>query len=411
MIGNDSLGMMVNEYRGKVVRVIEGTGSGQERAIASNDKTTLSLTSAWTVEPDSSSRFVVCEGGWNFGALSKSSPATFTVPNRKGAVMHILGRSANVNDRECASELSPLTRHTIGGAAADNAVADKPIFGLTSAGRGTVQVGAIGFENLSNVRSISAGTLTLHCWNELKGVSSVRLAAGVDAAAGSISVTAADAYEGMLLQVGAEVLVVREIEGLTYEVERGAYRSVASAHDADEPVYHLSRHVSVLAFPKGFFGTPASGSYSHVLSLPCRRVVVAELFVTNARGNSQVGSNCYSGLVDGGIRTLSGGQISIQVDGVLAVQSDAVPAIQVDAAKSVRDVFATVNEAPSDGDVVVRVTRDGVAYCELTIASGDTTSDVVRGLAPLEPAWRLGLDVVSVGAGMPGSGLTVAIRL
>jgi hypothetical protein len=75
-------------------------------------------------------------------------------------------------------------------------------------------------------------------------------------------------------------------------------------------------------------------------------------------------------------------------------------------------VFATINEAPSDGEVVVRVTRDGEEVCLLTIESGETLSNVVRGaeLAPLNPAWRLGLDVLSVGGGSAGSGLTVSIR-
>jgi hypothetical protein len=137
------------------------------------------------------------------------------------------------------------------------------------------------------------------------------------------------------------------------------------------------------------------------------------LFVTNARGNSQVGSACYAGLEDGGIRTLSGGQITMQVDGTLAVQSDAVPAIQADAKRAVRDVFATLNEAPTDGEVVVRVTRDGESYCELTILAGETVSDVVAGrtLPAIDPDWRLGLDIVSVGGGSTGVGLTVTIRL
>ena len=41
----------------------------------------------------------------------------FRVPNRENAVVHISGRAANVHDRECSYELSPLTRWTIGGAA------------------------------------------------------------------------------------------------------------------------------------------------------------------------------------------------------------------------------------------------------------------------------------------------------
>ena len=67
------------------------------------------------------------------------------------------------------------------------------------------------------------------------------------------------------------------------------------------------------------------------LKVPDIRIVAAEMYVTNVRGNSQVGVASLAGLVDGGIRTLSGGQFSMQVDGPLAVQSNAVPQLSVEA--------------------------------------------------------------------------------
>ena len=42
--------------------------------------------------------FAVAEGGWKFGALSKTSPVEFAIPNRSGETVEILGRAANVND-------------------------------------------------------------------------------------------------------------------------------------------------------------------------------------------------------------------------------------------------------------------------------------------------------------------------
>ena len=70
----------------------------------------------------------------------------------------------------------------------------------------------------------------------------------------------------------------------------------------------------------------------------------------------QPGRRCLlrRGLVDGGIRTLSGGQVSIQVDGPLAVQSNAVPQLSVEAPHAVRDVFANVIEPPTGGPIQVR---------------------------------------------------------
>jgi hypothetical protein len=119
-------------------------------------------------------------------------------------------------------------------------------------------------------------------------------------------------------------------------------------------------------------------------------------------------------LTDGGIRTLSGGQFSLQVDGPLAVQSNAVPQLSVEASHAVRDVFASVVEAPTGGPIEVRVTRDAQIYCTLTIPSGETLSDpVIDGLTlpALAAGWKLGLDVITVGGDRPGAGLTVTLRL
>jgi len=418
-IGNSGLGMLPDEYRGKIVRITRGHGRGQERSISANDATTLTLASRWDVVPDNTSSFVVAEPGWSFGAVSEGSPVTFAVPNRQNATIHISGRSANIVDRECAYELSPLTRHSIGGAAEDLDVPDAPVFGLTSTGRGSVEIGGIGFTDLHNTRSIAAGSLTLHCWNELAGVSTIELSQPLTADDMTAHITSAvDVQPGVLLQIGNEVLVARRIlsDGTEYEVERGAYGSQASAHEAGESVYHLNRRVTILPFAKGFFGTPASGSYSQSIMMPNVRIAVAELFVTNSRGNSQVTGNSYTNTEDGGIRTLSGGQFTLQLGGNLAIQSDAVPPVSVDAPRAVRDVYATVAEAPDGSDIVLRVTSNGSQYCELTIPAGSSVSESIdgRALPPLTPGMSLGLNILSTGlaeSGRPGAGLTVTIRV
>lgn len=418
-IGADGLGMLENEYRGKIVRIMRGRGEGQERSISGNDSTTLTTALPWTTEPDNTSVFVVVEPSWNFGAMSDGSPAAFTVPNRQNTAIHISGRSANAVDLECSYELSPLTRHIIGGAAADLDVPGAPLFGLSSSGRGSVEIAGIGFEDLSNTRSVAAGSLTLHCWNELSGLSPILLtqALAVDSTTLLIS-SAAGIEPGVLLQIGREVLVAFEVSGngTQYEVQRGAYGTTAVAHDAGAPVYHLQRRVSILPFTKGLFGTPASGSYSQSISMPNFRIGVAELFVTNAKGNSQVTGQSYTNTSDFGIRTLSGGQFSLQVAGELAIQSDAVPLTSVDQPRAVRDVVATVAQAPDGADVAVRVKAGGVAWCDLTIPAGSTSSIWVDGreLPPLDPAASLGLDILSTGlaeSGRPGAGLTVTIRV
>ncbi|MDZ4798338.1 MAG: phage tail protein [Bryobacteraceae bacterium] len=418
-VGKAGLGLLPNEHRGKIVRIHDGKGRGQERSIASNDETTLTCAAPWTVEPDATSTFLIADSGWSFGAMSEGSPVSFAVPNRQKAVIQISGRSANVSDRECAYELSPLTRHTIGGAALDLDVPDAPIFGLTAAGRGCIEVAGIGFEDLVNTRSITAGTLMLHCWDELAGTSSIRLANDIAVDEESLILAAPAGVEpGVLVLIGTEVLVARTISsnGLTYTLERGAFGTTASGHTTSEPAYHLTRRVSVLPLVKGLFGSPASGSYSHSIEMPNQRVVAAELFVTNGKGNSQVAALAYSNTVDHGLRTLSGGQFTMQVSGELAVQSNAVPPCSIDRARAVRDVYASVTDAPDGASIVLQVTANGEPWCSLTIVSGQTLSTAVSGLdlPPLLSGTILGLDVISTGlagSGRPGSGLTVTIRV
>jgi hypothetical protein len=141
-------------------------------------------------------------------------------------------------------------------------------------------------------------------------------------------------------------------------------------------------------------------------------VASAELFVTNAIGNSLTGSIYLTHNDDQGLRTLSGGQYSIQVDGFLAVDSSVGPAIVVEASHAVRDVFAVLGGA-ADAAVQVQVNVNGTLYCTLTFATGTIVSNSVGGLTlpPLTSGAQVTLSVVSVGQTIPGSDLTVLIRL
>src|SRR4029077_6682612 len=117
--------------------ITRGPGTGQERMIAANTATILTVSPAWSLEPEASSDFVVAENGWRFGALARSSPVKFSIPNRSGEVVHLCGRAANVNDEECSAELSTVTRWKIGGAGtSDSDSPPEPYFGLGLGQRG-----------------------------------------------------------------------------------------------------------------------------------------------------------------------------------------------------------------------------------------------------------------------------------
>jgi hypothetical protein len=373
------------------------------------------------VEPHATSRFAVSDAGWQFGALAYSSPATVNVPNREGAFVQISGRAATVHDKESPEELSPVTRWRIGGAGtggADSDVSGSPYFGLSTAGRGVVEIGAIGFEDLANTTSIRAGTLTLHYVDEVAAETPEITVLQDVAGDGSAMAVSGGSFEaGNLAVVGPEVVRVVAVQpDGVLTVERGTFGSGASTLTAGSRVFQLCSRTVIMPFVQGFFGTPASGGYSYPIQLPNVRVVAAEMFMTNSVGNSETGTFGFTANPEHGLRTLSGGQLTLQVSGFLAIQTSAVPPLRVGATHSVRDILAMLGRPSSAGPVLVRITKNGEQYCDLTIAAGQRFSNIVSGttVSPLRENDELGLDIISIsqsGDSTPGSDLTVTVRL
>jgi hypothetical protein len=222
------------------------------------------------------------------------------------------------------------------------------------------------------------------------------------------------AQAGSALQIDSEVIEVTAVSqgGLQYTVQRGAQTSPASGHAAQASVYHLAALTTVAGFPQGFFGSPYSGTWSFPIPLPDARVASAQLFVTNQKGNSPTASACLTHTVDSGLRTLSGGQYSIQVDGFLSVDESASPAVVVEAAHSVGDIYAVLGAA-ADATVQLQLNVNGSAYCQLAIQPNEIISNDVsgQGLPPLAAGAQITLAVQSVGQTYPGADLTVIIRL
>jgi hypothetical protein len=421
-VGNNTLNMVPNLYNGATVRITSGTGSGQERTVAANTASTLTTATQWSVTPDATSFFFIAGAAWQFGASSAASPVSFAVPNREGVTLHVSGRAANVMNQECAYELSPLTRWTILGAtgqALDTDVSGQPAFGLYPIGAGSIEVLGISFASLTNTRSISAGTLTLFYWDELQGPSTVLLSAAMGTADTSFAVaTAFSASTGDLVQIDAEVMVVQQnvTSGTAVSVSRGSHGTTATTHALHIGVYALAKKIFIMAFAQDFFGSPASGSYAFPITIPDVRIAAGELFMTNSRGNSSVGVQSFTSTTDFGLRSLLGGQLTIQVEGPLAIQTDAAPPLLVETLCSVRDVYAVVQDAPAGAPVVMEVTQNGQIYCQLTIPTGATVSNDVDGFAlgPLQAQAIIGLNITSVvetANTAPGSDLTVTIRI
>ncbi len=417
-VGNASMDAPVNEYRGAVARITKGKGAGQEREVTANSATTLTLKSAWDFEPDATSKFAVAESSWRFGATGKTSPVKFAVPNRAGATIHVTGVAAN--DVESPLALATVTRWYLAGAVVPGSDADvppEPVFGMgVSPSGGGLDLSGVAFASLVNTRTVAAATLLLYYWDELAEVPQATLSAALETEATTVDLSnPTTAAAGSFVQIAGEVLAVAEVQngGLLLVVGRGALGSTAEAHPALSRVYPLSRKAFIAPFPRDFFGSPASGSWSFQVTIPDVRVASAELFLTNQQGNGPTAAVCVTQTTDYGLRTLSGGQYSIQVEGFLPIQNALAPDLVVDAAHSVRDVFAVVSEAPIGGPIELQLRQNDAVYCALTIAAGTTISNAVNGfgLPPLAAGSRLSLDVTAVGIEAPGSDLTVTVRL
>jgi hypothetical protein len=417
-VGNSTAEMGGANYAGMIVRIISGTGADQEYTIASNTATTLTLIQPWALQPDATSLFVVAEAAWHFAATAKTSPVQFEIPNEAGVTLHIQGRGANVNNLEGPPLLSTLTRWTIGGGgSADMAAPPQPVFGLgtSSLASGTVELSGVSFPTLTNTYSVTAGTLTMYYWDELVGSTPYSLAVQMAATDAVLNLTqAGTAAAGSFVQVEAEVLQVVALAngGLQYQVTRGMHGTAAASHAAQVAVYHLLSKVAVVPFPLDFFGSPLSGNWSYPMPLPNTKVASAELFVTNSRGNSPTGAINLTQSVNYGLRTLSGGQYSFQVQGFLAVDSNPAPNVVVEAAHAVQDVYAVVKQAPVGGPIQMTLSQNGSPYCTLSIPASATVSPSVNGFGmPLLAQAQLSMAITSVGQTSPGSDLTVILRL
>jgi hypothetical protein len=189
--------------------------------------------------------------------------------------------------------------------------------------------------------------------------------------------------------------------------------TTAIAHTSQTLVYPLLAKVAIASFARDFFGSPASGGWGMPVLLPDARVASAELFVTNSRGDSETASVAVTQTIDQGLRTLSGGQYSIEVEGFLAIENGAAPDLLIEATHTVLDIYAVVRLKPTESPVIIRLNQNGALYCTLTIPADSQFSNTVDGfpLPPLQSGARITMDITSVGQTNPGADLTVIVRL
>ncbi len=417
-VGKRGLGLLPNEFAGCLVRITRGKGAGQERLIASHSAEVLELTEAWREAPDATSWFTIAEGSWKPAGITSSDGIHMLVPNRPGEVVQLLGTAVSAAGAESVNREAIVHRHRIEGdlQAGDADVPPEPVFGVTTMGQGAVEIAGIGFGTLDNTVTIRSGTLTLHYWNELLSPSQAVLAGATDDTAQALVMSGLTAEAGDLLQVEGELVRVLEVNGGQYLVDRGCHGTPAMAHGAGAIVYRMSRRTAVLPFSKGFFGSSASGSYSQSVDLPNARVAAAELFMTNDRGHGPTGALAFTMTAQGGLRTMSGGQYSLQWEGDLAVTGSIAPELVVEATRVVLDVRARLGVAPIMEPVEVRVLVNENVYATLQVPPGSRNSAALSGFGKpaLKEGDRVRAQIASVGTSggsYPGRDLTVTMRL
>jgi hypothetical protein len=420
-VGASSLQMQVNEFAGMTVRIITGKGAQQEQVVVSNTSSTLTTASPWSVVPDTTSTFVIAQNGYQSGASSNTNQVQFEIPNCPGTTIHINGRSANVYDVECPYELSTVTRWQIGGAGinpVDTGVPPAPVFGLTVLPEGGgVELCGVGFQTLTNTRTISLGTLTVYYYDETSVSAPPVLGAAIAATDTmlTLSPTPTCAFP-QYMAIDQEIVRLDSSasSGTGFVIDRNLDTTTAASHAAQTVALPLTQMTVTFPFVQEFFGSQASGNWTQSIVLANARICSAELYFTNSQGNGPIAANAYTSFADGGLRTLTGGQIMLQVPGYLAVQDGAVPTLDPGATYSVRDVYAYVDTAPAGTTALtMEVAVNGQNYCALTIAAGSTQSNSVDGatLSALRAGQKIGLSIQTVGDQAPGSDLTVVIRV
>lgn len=135
-------GMRVGEEKGRIVRIIAGTGRNQKRKIVDNDMTTITVDPAWDTDPDATSVFIV-EDGSTLGSIpstqiSNADPtaetvSTFSIDNYVGEVILVQAFSSDVDGNLAVESDSPYRElYVFGGDGTAVVQYDKATFNIAT---------------------------------------------------------------------------------------------------------------------------------------------------------------------------------------------------------------------------------------------------------------------------------------
>ena len=421
-IGRSSLNLIVDRWIGKKLVIRSGAGKGQERAIVANSTDAITIDGFWDILPDATTKFAIVEASWIWAAESDTDIITVMLPLFPASTFEVSLRSVGKDDSELDPLEAPSLNWQIGvgsTSGSDAGIPSKPAFGFAIIEEGTISIGGIGFDALDNLSSVYVGQLGLLFWDELTAPTPVSLASDIGAGDMSLALSGLSAplSVGTMFQIGKELIETSAEAGpgASYNVNRGRYQSTAAAHTGTLPVFMLTRRDMTIPFVPGYFNSTSAVGFRYNFRLPNVRIAGADLTLYNRVGASERAEESYTILSEDGVRTLSGGQISMSVQGYLAIEASAGTSYVVDRTTVVRDVYAFVQEAPVGATIEILVSVNGTAYCELVIAAGSRVADAVSCLnrAPIPANATISFDIVNVppsSVGTPGKDLTVVLQ-
>lgn len=308
------------------------------------------------------------------------------------------------------------------------APSEAPSFGVGK-GRtgGSLEFSGFAFaDTATNTASVSSGVITMYYADELHPpAAGAKLSGAITATANYLIGTGelvpgwAGYTSGMseLIMIDGEILQATN-PGLSLNganLLRGQKGSTAAAHAAGAKIWLLKKKTVQVSFPPEFFGG-AGGWYDYapVVNMPSIRLCAADLYVTNSVGNSPVKTIWLGSQVEGGLRSGSGSQIELIVEGVLGIEANAV-AVTVPNSVSLSQIFAVVDQAATGAGLACVVKVDGVAIGTLTAAAGFPTLAGIDWSAldgvVIAGGAQLSVDVTAVGTTFPGKRLRVIVRL
>ncbi len=202
-------------------------------------------------------------------------------------------------------------------------------------------------------------------------------------------------------------------------IRRAQKGSTAAAHTSGDKLWKVSSTAFTYAFPfNAFSGLAGSlgGSWEGQAELNSQRIVAADCFVTNRKGDSPTTTNNYStGIQNNGLRVFNGGQFDFVIEGVLKITSTSATEHRIDRAMPIKDVVLTTdkNKGPVGDDIEVNLVVGGVALITgIKIEDGKeigaTAGFAELGFIPADTPFTI--HITKVGTTSPGERLVASVR-